>query len=975
MQELKQLTDLYYDRMFFREADKFLQNIEPGRFALVAIDIEHFRMFNKLFGRDAGDCLLRRIAECVKAVEQSVEDSFVGYMGADNFCVIIPDEPEIVSDLKSEIDSALHEYKKEMDFRVLFGVYPIEDVTLPSDAMYDRAVSAIASDLINYRDCIYRYDPGAEERMAKELKLIAEVKLALENREFTFFAQPQCDIVTGKIVGAESLVRWNHPEKGWIPPGVFIPVLEKNGLIAELDRYVWREVCSWIRSWIDRGYNPVPFSVNVSRIDILSMDVPRYLIELVKEFKLPPKLLKVEITESAYAESNEFINKTVQELRDAGFVVMLDDFGSGYSSLNILNNIKVDVIKLDMRFLDIKEQEKDKGIGILGSVVSMARMLGLPIIVEGVETQEQEDYLSKLGCRYIQGYFYYRPLPIPQIEELMSDERKLDYEGVSYKQLEAMHVREFLDDNLFDDRMVNNMLGATAFYEVYNNQIEITRANEQYYQLTGITLNKDDNRKLWNHVRDDDRQMLRAVFETAYEDRENGASANLHYIRVDGKVLLVHVRIFFLREKDGKRIFYGSLTDMTSIKTEEDNKLVVQEVTELTEKQQNRLERYFGSLPYGYAVAKIMVDEANIPEDYEVVYINQKMGRLCGNKVELFRNLVLQVFKNDSKDFLEKAYKAAYLGETVDTYAYSPISNNYLQLTFYQYEYGYVSCILRDVTHTHMYEDALNTMITSYREVYFLHVQDNYCRMIYPEENSMLERGNYEEVVNRHFCMGKIVNHNVKEVRKFLALDNIKEELMKQDTVEFRYRRTAPDGSKEWCLTSITVSPRENGVPKTAIMMIRSIEGLLYEVNVRRLRRMAETLAHMEEGFFVYKATEDEELLYANPKVLQIFGCETLEEFRAYVNNSFGGIVHPDDLGRVRGEIAEQIATSDGNMDYIRYRIVRKDGEIRWVDDWGHLEKASFGEGNDVFYVFIYDITDTITPEQKRKLLNQNKHY
>lgn len=314
------------------------------------------------------------------------------------------------------------------------------------------------------------------------------------------------------------------PHKGVDIAGAFVPVLEKNGFIAELDRYVWRRVCQWLRTWIDRGYRPVPISINVSRLDIFSMDVPVYLTELVEEYGLPPRLIKVEITESAYSESNVKIIKAVRDLRIAGFLVMMDDFGSGYSSLNMLKDISVDVLKLDMRFLDISEKEEEKGINIIESVVNMARVMGLPVIVEGVETKKQEKMLLNLGCRYTQGYYYYRPLSIPQFEELLSDERRLDYEGLRCRQVESLHVREFLDSNLFSDTMVNNMLGAAAFYEMYDNQITITRVNEQYYRLAGasISAEADDSKKLWNHVRDDDRTLLYSIFAQAYENPTEG---------------------------------------------------------------------------------------------------------------------------------------------------------------------------------------------------------------------------------------------------------------------------------------------------------------------------------------------------------------------------------------------------------------------------------------------------------------------
>lgn len=975
--DLCPLTGLYYNKAFFKKVDEQLLQTKPDTYSLVALDIEHFRLFNKLYGRDAGDELLIYIADCLRGIEQEL-GAVAGYLGGDNFAILMPDEFETVRKLKHAIIRGIQRWNTTVGFLPAIGIYPIDDVSVSAVTMYDHATIALAQVLGNYTKRISRYDVGMEEQIEEEIRLLSEIQEALEQEEFTFYAQPQCDISTGKIVGAESLVRWIHSEKGLISPGAFIPVLEKNGFIADLDRYVWKKVCEWLRSWIDRGYHPVPVSINVSRIDIFSMDVPEYLTGLLRDYHLSEKLIKVEITESAYAESNDKIIKTVKELRDAGFLVMMDDFGSGYSSLNMLKNVAVDVLKLDMRFLDIDEQEEEKGIGILESVVNMARQMGLPIVVEGVETQKQEKFLVELGCRYTQGFYYYRPLPIAQFEDLLSDERNLDFDGMWCKQVEALHVREFLDNNLFSDTMVNNILGAMAFYDMYENQIEITRVNNQYYELAGISSGAyaDYKKKFWNHVRDDDRAKLFSIFEQAYENPSGGAQGYVHYVRADGKVLWVYLRVFFIREKEGHKLFCSSLVDMTAMREKKkENSFLDQEVVEFDEKKQNRIEQYYGDLPCGYGMGKVILDDEGRPRDYEIVYANHEMEKICGGNVNRLRHLVLKAFADNKEELLDKAYRAAYLGETVNHYAYSSVSNRYLLLTLYQFEYGYVGCMMRDITHMHVYEDALNSIMYSYREVYYVHLRDNYCRMIYPDENRMLERGNYEETVNRHFVSGRIRPYDEEHVRKYLSLENLQTVLQGQDTVEYKYRRSAPNGEEEWCITNITVSERVNGEPKTAILTIRSIEALMRDEEERRKQHMAESLANMSDGFFVYRAMAGEKILYANPTVLQIYGCDTMEEFMELVGSSFHGMVHPEDIDRVEWEIEDQINHSEGNMDYIRYRITRKDGEVRWIDDCGHLEDSDLGEDNRLFYVFISDITDSISTQQKEKLLCMNKHY
>ena len=971
------LTGLYFSHAFFHKADEFLQQMEPEDYCMVAIDLEHFRLFNKIYGREQGDSLLVKQAELLKEYRKNY-GGVIGYLGGDNFALLTQYNSDSINRLRKDIVREIQNWSNTVGFLPALGIYVISDKKLSAATMYDRATIALNQVIGNYTKRVCEYSPDMEEKVEEELRLLSEIQEALNKEEFTFFIQPQCNISTGKIIGGESLVRWIHPTKGMISPGVFVPVLEKNGFIASLDQYVWRKVCQWLREWLDKGHHPVPISINVSRIDIFSMDVPAYLAELLETYQLPPSLLKVEITESAYAESNDKIIRTVKQLRDAEFLVMMDDFGSGYSSLNMLKSIAVDVLKLDMRFLEIDDREEEKGIGILESVVNMARQMSMPIIVEGVETQKQESYLLKMGCRYSQGYYYYRPMPVADFEKLISDEQKLDLDGIWCKQVESFQLSEFLDRNLFSDITVNNILGPAAIYDMYENNIEITRVNEQYYHLSGISEKEasEQNKKQWIHVRADDRQLLISIFAQAYENQSGGAAGYVHFVRVNGETLWVQIRIFFLREKDGHKLFYGSLTDLTDLHAKKQPmEGLLHEVEELTESQCRHMEKYYGNLPCGCAIAKVILNEQGTMQDYDIVYANREISRISGGSMDRLRFIANKAFADKKEELFEKAYRAAYLGEKVDFSVYSPLSFRYLHFTFGQFQQGYVSCMLQDETHAHIYESTLHNILYSYREVYFVHLQENYCRMIYPDDNHLLERGNYEEVVNRHFTIGKILPYDEGNVRKFLSLENLREVLKKQDTVEYKYRRSVCDLEEEWCLTSINVCERVDGVPKTAILTIRSIEALMREQEEWKHRRLAETLANMSEGFLVYKATGCEKILYANPTVLRIFGCETMSEFRELVSNSFHGMVHPEDKKRVDWEISEQVKHSDKKMDFIRYRIVRKDGQVRWMDDCGHLEDSDSNEENRLFYVFLLDVTEEISEEEKEKLIEMSRRH
>lgn len=246
-----------------------------------------------------------------------------------------------------------------------------------------------------------------------------DINQAFDNNEFCFYLQPKCNAETGAIVGAEALVRWNHPEYGLVSPGEFIPLLERESMVARFDLFIWRSVCEMLSRWDGEGRNLVPVSVNVSMTDIESIDVARVLGDLLDRFSIDARLLQVEITESAIAHNMDVVEETIRDLHARGIAVLMDDFGSAYSSLNMLKDINVDAIKLDMKFVDLNADNAAKGLKIIESVIDMAYQLRLSIIAEGAQTAEQVSKLRELGCMYIQGYYFYRPLTVEKMEDLL----------------------------------------------------------------------------------------------------------------------------------------------------------------------------------------------------------------------------------------------------------------------------------------------------------------------------------------------------------------------------------------------------------------------------------------------------------------------------------------------------------------------------------------------------------------------------
>ena len=378
-------------------------------------------------------------------------------------------------------------------------------------------------------------------------------------------------------------------------------------------------------------------------------------------------------------------------------------------------------------------------------------------------------------------------MALSSFEELLSDDNNLDHTGFWYRQAESVHLREFLDANLFNDTVINNILGAAVFYDVYDNNIEITRVNDQYFRLAGIERSEEEDyrKRFWNSVRDDDIQLLHSILAEAYDNPITGATGFINFLRRDGVTLWVNIRVFFLREKDGHKIFYASLSDMTDVKAD----TVVPEEIQFkmdgfTAKQREHMEKYYGNLPCPFGVGQPVLNEAGEPVDYIVNYANKELARMSGGNLERLKYLIATLFKGKEKDFLDAAYRAAYQNETINMKVYSNVSNRYFDINIYPYRKGYACCMMQDVTHSHIYEKISGNIMTSFREVYFLQLQDNYCRMIFPNENDLLNRGVYEEVVSRHFESGKIRPYDEKNVREFLALENIRKELKDTNTNE-----------------------------------------------------------------------------------------------------------------------------------------------------------------------------------------------
>lgn len=417
--EQDELTGLCNRKSFIRKAGALIRPNPSGSYVLSCLNVDGFTAINDRYGHAEGDHLLEYIAHDVLQRIYG-EALLICRDVADIFLVLLPNNAEMLAAADQDILTAVMQYPLPTTVCVSIGQYVVTEPKIDVSLMIDRAKIAQSTVQGNTQTHVAWYDDSMREKMLRTQALIDQMRSSLASEEFEVWFQPQYEYPSGHLYGAEALVRWQHPEMGLISPGEFIPLFEKNGFIRELDQYVWVKTCQLMKAWAEKngGDLPVPISVNISRADVYDPALTEILMGLAREHNLPPSCLRLEITESAYMNDPMQLIDTVKKLRQAGFTVEIDDFGSGYSSLNTLKDVVVDVLKLDMRFLSAGT-DNFVGNRILGFIIQMADSIGREVIAEGVETQEHAELLHSLGCRYMQGYFFSRPLPAKQFEVLL----------------------------------------------------------------------------------------------------------------------------------------------------------------------------------------------------------------------------------------------------------------------------------------------------------------------------------------------------------------------------------------------------------------------------------------------------------------------------------------------------------------------------------------------------------------------------
>lgn len=421
--QIDELTGLYSKEYFFEYIRQMHESgfVEDVDMDVISLDIEHFHLVNEIYGHDKGDMVLKKIAEILDdLVENRI--GIAARSDADTFYIYtdsIEDYQGLLDDIMKEI-SSIDDFPSSI--RIRMGVNKSIDDNESPQKIFEHARMACNLVRGDYVNQIGYYDRKLHDKQIYNERLVNDIDDSIKNKDFVVYYQPKYSILHGDpiLTSAEALVRWNHPELGMISPGDFIPLFENNGLIQKLDRYVWGCAASQIKKWKDKFGIAIPISVNVSRIDIYDPELENTLLDIVKAYDLKPHELQLEITESAYTDDANRLVEVVNNLRKKDFEIEMDDFGKGYSSLDMLTTIPIDALKMDMSF--VRNMHKDNtSLKLVELIIDISKFLDVPVIAEGVEEQSQFDTLKNLGCDIIQGYYFSKPVPVEEFEKFISE--------------------------------------------------------------------------------------------------------------------------------------------------------------------------------------------------------------------------------------------------------------------------------------------------------------------------------------------------------------------------------------------------------------------------------------------------------------------------------------------------------------------------------------------------------------------------
>lgn len=617
--EFDSVSGIYNRNSFYKRTKNLIMSNPRTSYVIVRWDIDKFKLYNDTFGTDAGDELLAMIGNSYR--ELLSDDLIIANLGADNFAICMPSNKFDPDEQQAFIANLFSSFSQNFTLTYHMAAYRITDTSLDISIMCDRAAIAVKSIKEQVSTRFIWYDDNMLKNAVREQELISEIRRALDNNEFCLYVQPQYNQITEKLIGGEVLVRWKKQDGTIVTPGEFVPVMERSGLISRLDEFIWNQTAKYLSNRIKNKQNIVPLAVNISRRDFYNPRFCEIFYNLTEKYGILPEHLDLEVTESAYIENADLIIGIINELRSRGFKIKMDDFGSGYSSLNTLKTVPVDTIKLDMQFITLDDGDETsnfRGGVILDSVLRMAHWLGLPVIAEGVETRKQAEFLKSIDCAIIQGFYFSKPLPLDEFSAL------LDNSVPEYNDSKALDVNsefdnyDFWDPTSYSAILFNSFIGPAAIFECYGNNISPLRINDLFFKEIGVTPNEynyfnADFKKLI--YKDDYDKFLDCLKEIALTTEELQYEFRW-YTPSSPKpeaYIWVRLRIRRIAHNDQRFVAFVNLENITERKALEIRDTILA----------NRLSNFIETIPNG-------IFAFEISDSIEITYMNSKLYSIFG---------------------------------------------------------------------------------------------------------------------------------------------------------------------------------------------------------------------------------------------------------------------------------------------------------------------------------------------------------
>ena len=946
------LTGIYNKDAFYRMTRQMLDRDTKRAYVLIRWNIERFKLINDLFGKEKGDEVLRTIAHALAAGVP--REATFGRLEADHFVACLPAELVEPEQMLSRSVYAFEELAIDHSVIVDAGLYEIDDRMLPIDQMCDRANLALQTINGNYNKHYAYYNNEMRSAMLREQIIRSEMSDALQACQFQVYLQPICSLSSGRAIGAEALVRWIHPTRGIIAPAEFIPLFEKSGFITELDRYVWEEVCRYLQQRQQQGRDPLPISVNASRTSLYNANFHEEIIALTGRYGVDPALFKIEITETAYADNPEQLLETTLRLQEAGYTILMDDFGSGYSSLNTLKDIPVDTLKIDMKFLQGFEAGGRVGTVLL-SVLRMAKWLDVSVVAEGVETQDQMAFLRSAGCDWIQGYCFARPMPFDAFEAYVAGQHPLRVEKRETR-FDYQDFDQLMGGNQLINRMMDGMFGGFALYEYSNRNLEVIRVNDGYYSILGFTpatLHEASDR-VTDFVHPDD---VEKVWDACGQTIRTGQAVRLTMRRThqDGHMLVLECIFRQLGGSEDSALLCVAFNDITQ-------RLAAEQRTREEQERYRLISEISGTVVLEWDLRSGVFRS---DPGYDVYTISGYEKRNCAPEERL-----TQVHPEDWETF--RAYDRQEDGVDYQQAEVRLLTRDgawhWCRLTksLVRDESGAVVRVLgtlNDIDKQRRSEMALLT-----KEAQLQSVEANMAGAIgvFQVKNGILCLRTFSDGLCR------ITGYSKEEAEALFSspdsisvhpddraglLAEMRRCVQDERVVSYSCRLSCKDGSFSW--VNLTASPMRIDDELKYYGVFTDIEE-----QHNTSAQLEAILANVDAGITMYREGPGGQRVYANDRFYQIVGVPR-ENFGKTGDNFFR-LVLPEYEAAVQQSIRDLMKT--GRMEPMEYPLRRPDGSVRWLSHRASL-MTPLGSPKPVLLSVLTDIT-----ERKESLRRSELH-